>query len=333
MAIWKNTLKASSETYAAETDNQLATISRVTWVGAVINILLTTLKALAGFSVGSRALVADAIHSLSDLVTDAAILIGVRFWTAPADHSHPYGHQKIETIVTLVIGLALIAVGFGLGYESAVSLFRNFSGKAEPPALTARGALLWLGLSAALVSIVSKEALYRWTLKKGREIGSSALAANAWHHRSDAFSSIPTVISIGGSIIGLNFGYNLWFLDPICAIVVCLMLLKAAADIIKPTFSVLIDASADKELCGAIEDTVLSTPGIVAAHKIRTRYICEDSVAVDLHILVDGALTVTQGHDLAVEVKCKILNLRLDGLVTKAIDVIVHVEPAEDEAA
>lgn len=333
MAIFDNRLETPPGAYVPEPGNQLTAISRVTWVGAVINILLTILKALAGVLAGSRTLMADAIHSLSDLVTDAAILIGVRFWTAPADHDHPYGHQKIETIITLAIGLALAFVGLGLGYEAVVSLFRNFSGKGHPPALPASGILLWFGLSAALVSIVSKEALYRWTMKKGQEIGSSALAANAWHHRSDAFSSIPPVISIGGSIIGLNIGYNLWFLDPIGTIAVCLMLLKAAVDIIKPTFSVLIDASADRELCGAIEETVLATPGIIATHKIRTRCICGDSVAVDLHILVDGGLTVAQGHDLAAEVKYKILNIRLNGLGTKAIDVIVHVEPAEDEAA
>ncbi len=307
-------------------------ISRITWVGAVVNIGLTILKGLGGVFGGSRALVADAVHSLSDLATDAAILIGVRYWSAPADQDHPYGHQKIETLITLIIGLALAGVGLGLGYEAVGRLYRAWAGPV-PGHSSGVDFLTYLALGAALLSIISKEILYRWTAAKGRALASSAVVANAWHHRSDALSSIPPGLAIGGQILGAELGRDLWFLDPIGTVAVCLMLLKAAWDVVRPTLSSLIDAGADGQLYAAIRETVLTTPGIISTHKIRTRCICYGSVAVDLHIQVDGELSVTEGHDLASEIQNKILRLEVEGLAARAIDVVVHVELAESAPA
>lgn len=306
-------------------------ITRITWVGVVVNVFLTVFKAISGVLSGSRALVADAVHSLSDLATDAAIIIGVRYWTAPADREHPYGHHKIETLITLAIGLILAGVGFGLGCEAINNLLKALSGHttAGPNEVSA---ITWAALSAALLSLVSKEILYRWTAAVGRTIGSSAVVANAWHHRSDALSSIPPAISIGAGAVGTKMGYNLWYLDPAGTLLVCLLLLKAAWDIVKPTFSSLLDARADMEFCRAIEDTILATPGINSTHKIRTRCLGSDEVAVDLHIQVDGSLSVAEGHDLARLVKHRIFDLRVAGMELRVVDVVVHVEPLEREA-
>lgn len=307
-------------------------IAGITWVGVVVNVFLTVGKAICGVLSGSRALVADAVHSLSDLVTDAVIIIGVRYWTAPADREHPYGHQKIETLITLAIGLVLAGVALGLGYEAINNLCEALAGRATsgPNEVSA---ITWTALSAALLSLVSKEILYRWTAARGRAIGSSAVVANAWHHRSDALSSIPPAISIGAGAVGVKMGYNLWYLDPVGTLLVCLLLLKAAWDIVKPTFSALLDAGTDLEFCRAIEDTVLSTPGINSAHKIRTRCLGSEEVAVDLHIQVDGSLSVTEGHDLAKLVKRRILDLKVEGVESRVVDVVVHVEPVESKTA
>ncbi|UQZ90279.1 cation-efflux pump [Deltaproteobacteria bacterium Smac51] len=325
------TINSRRSTLSGE-DGNARKIARVTWVGVVVNVVLTALKAVGGVLAGSRALVADAVHSLSDLATDAAVIIGVRYWTAPADREHPYGHQKIETLITLAIGLALAGVGVGLGFEAVKNLFQAYSGHRDIHTPEISGAT-WLALGAALASLVSKEILYRWTAAQGRALGSSAVVANAWHHRSDAFSSIPPAISIGAGALGARFGYDLWFLDPIGTIAVCLLLLKGAWDVVRPTFSPLLDARADRELCHGICECVLATPGVISTHKIRTRCLCAGEVAVDLHILVDGSLSVTEGHDLASLVKYAILDLRVEGVEARAVDVVVHVEPCPQASA
>lgn len=301
-------------------------ISRVTWVGVAVNVSLAVIKSVAGILSGNKTLMADAVHTVSDLATDAAVLIGVRYWSAPADSEHPHGHHKIETLVTLAIGAALAAVGVGMGYGAIGSLAQAVAGNV---AAAPRGMDLtyWLALGAALVSIVSKEILYRWTAAKGVELSSSAVVANAWHHRSDALSSIPAALAIGGEIVGSRLGYNLWYLDPVGTLVVCVMLLQAAWDVIKPTLGTLLDESADRRLCSAIRKTVLSTPGVIGAHRIRTRVIGANAVAVDLHITVDKDLRVWEGHAIAAKVKYAIMGLDLRDHA-KAVDVMVHVEPS-----
>lgn len=309
-------------------EDQVREISRVTWVGAAVNVGLAVVKIAGGILGRSNVLLADAAHTLSDLATDAAVLIGVRYWSAPADAGHPHGHHKIETLITMAIGAALAAVGLTLGWDATASLVAVVSeGGARPPETGAAG---WLAFGAAMLSIVSKEILYRWTVIKGVRLGSSAVIANAWHHRSDAFSSIPPALALAGQRFGAGYGYNLWFLDPVGTLVVCVMLLQAAAAVVKPTLSALLDASADRKLCSAIRKVVLATPGVIDSHRIRTRLIGPDAVAVDLHIAVDKDLTVLEGHNIAARVKYAILSLDAD-VSSRAVDVLVHVEPAGPE--
>ncbi len=309
--------------------DQVREISRVTWVGVWVNVVLAVVKSLGGFLAGSSALVADAVHTVSDLATDCAILVGVRFWSRPADVHHPHGHQKIETLVTLCIGMALAAVGLGMGYDAVRTLASSVVGaEVSPTRIHAFDVVAIAALGAAGLSIVSKELLYRYTAARGVKLGSSALVANAWHHRSDAISSIPPLVSIGGEALGSRLGYNLWFLDPVGTIIVCVMLLQAAWEVVRPTLGALLDASADRRMCSAIRKTVLATDGVIDAHRIRTRVICANAVAVDLHITVDENLTVARGHDIASAVKYRILDLEVEEGV-RAVDVIVHVEPGD----
>ncbi|MDR0882417.1 MAG: cation diffusion facilitator family transporter [Candidatus Adiutrix sp.] len=303
-------------------------ISLITVVGVALNVVLAALKGCGAVLAGSRALMADAIHSLSDLGTDLAVLIGVRYWTAPADDEHPYGHKKIETMITLAIGLSLALLGLALGWEAAANLSRDIN-EDEAQRLVRVTAATWLALGAAISSIISKEILFRWTAAKGRLLSSSALIANAWHHRSDALSSIPPALAIGLTAWGAQSGLNLWYLDPLGTLVVCLMLLAAAWEVVKPTLSALVDASADGQMREAIRQAALSTPRVVATHKIRTRHLSPETLAVDLHIWVDGAMTVTESHRLAAAVKYKILNLQVERPGPQPVDVVIHVEPAE----
>ncbi len=308
----------------AKLDQSVVTvISRVTWVGVGVNIVLAVLKLIGGIFGGSQALLADAAHTISDLATDAAVLIGVRYWSEPADDVHPHGHGKIETLVTLTIGLMLAAVGVALGYEAIITLGRGEAGDI-PVAVSASA--LWLGFAAAILSMVVKEVLYRWTSSWGIKLRSSALVANAWHHRTDALSSIPPALAIGGSVIGAKLGHNLWFLDPIGAIVVCVMLLHAAAMVAYPALQALLDAGADRRTCKRIESIILDTPDVLGAHKIRSRYVGPEAVAVDMHVLVDGTLSVAEGHAIASRVRARLLASDMP-----LVDVVIHVEPAEEQ--
>lgn len=315
-------------------ESSVREVSRVAWVGVWINIVLALLKTAGGLVAGSRALLADAVHTVSDLATDAAILVGVRYWSAPADVDHPHGHRKIETLITMAIGIALALVGLGMGWEAVANLVRAVArGKEGAPEGAAGDAFSWLAFGAALASIVVKELLYRWTAAKGVRLGSSALIANAWHHRSDALSSIPPLLSIGGAEVGRRLGHDLWFLDPVGTVVVCFMLLQAAWEVTRPTLAALLDSSADRQLCSAIRKTVLATRGVIDAHRIRTRVICSNAVAVDLHVTVDKDLSVERGHAIATDVKNRLLALQVDSVSTRAVDVLVHVEPGDPRDA
>lgn len=300
-------------------------ISHVTWVGVGVNIVLAVLKLVGGIFGKSQALIADAAHTISDLATDAAVLIGVRYWSEPADAVHPHGHGKIETLVTLIIGIMLAIVGLALGYEAILTLSQG-QPSAESLADGVNSTALWLGFAAAILSIIVKELLYRWTATWGTKLKSSALVANAWHHRTDALSSIPPALAIGGSFLGAKLGHNLWFLDPIGAIVVCVMLLHAAAMVAYPALQSLLDAGADRRTCKRIEEIILDTPDVLGAHKIRSRYVGPDAVALDMHIFVDGTFSVAKGHAIASRVRARLLASDLS-----LVDVVIHVEPVEEQ--
>ena len=205
------------------------TIRKVTWVGLVANLLLAIFKFAAGYWGKSQAVIADAVHSLTDLVTDIAVIVGSHFWARPPDHDHPYGHRRLETLVTIFIGAVLAAAGLSIGWEALTGLKQD--GAARPG---------WIAAAAALLSIICKEILYRWTGSTGQKLKSPALAANAWHHRSDAISSIPVLMAVGGSILFPSWS----FLDGLGAVIVSLFILQAAMRILWPGLLELVDSGA-----------------------------------------------------------------------------------------
>ena len=282
------------------------TVQFVTAVGMLLNLILVFAKAAGGLFFHSQALFADAVHSLSDLVTDLAVIFGVKFWTAPPDQSHPYGHRRIETLVSAFIGIALVAVAVGLAAD-AVGTLRHGS-EHRPDGIA---------FAIAAFSIISKEVLFRWTRRKAREVRSSAMEANAWHHRSDAISSIPA----GAAIALAYFFPNLRFVDPVGAIVVSGFILHSAWKIIQPTLLELSEAGVSQEDQAKIYRMAASLPGVIGTHALRTRNV-GSAIWADIHIIVDPDMTVREGHDLSHQVRDLLVNSDLN-----IVDVVVHLEP------
>ncbi|HUT90147.1 MAG TPA: cation diffusion facilitator family transporter [Thermoguttaceae bacterium] len=290
----------------ARSSAQAGQVRRVTLWGLVVNVLLAAIKFVFGVVGASQALVADAVHSLSDLVTDVAVVIGAGFWSAPADAEHPYGHGRIETLITSAIGLVLGTVGVGLGYRAILTLPQSHDSRPG-----------WTAFAAACLSIVAKELLYRWTANVGKRVKSSAVVANAWHHRSDALSSVPVAIAVLGTHIWPDCG----FLDHIGAVIVSVLILHAAWEITWPALRELVDAAAKEHERQAILKMAQDTEGVQAVHKLRTRSIGA-GLQVDLHVLVEPELSVREGHAIANVVKERLLSQG-----PNVIDVLVHVEP------
>ncbi len=284
-----------------------ASLRRVTAWSLVLNVLLSVLKLAVGFWGGSRTLVADAVHSFSDLTTDIAVWVGLRYWSRPPDDGHPYGHRRIETLITAGLGIALAAVAGGIGWDALVMLRTP-----HPPR-----PLTILPLIAALISIVSKEWLYRWTVAVGRRCESAAVVANAWHHRSDALSSIPAALAVGVAWWKPEWG----LIDHVGALVMALIIIRVSWQIGWPALRELTDAGVGDRNTEWIRRTVMGTPGVRDVHAVRTRFI-GPRVQVDLHILVDGRLTVRDGHEISEQVKRRLLR---DG--PSVGDVVVHFEP------
>jgi cation diffusion facilitator family transporter len=283
-------------------------VRKVTWIGLLTNIGLSGLKFAAGYFGRSQALIADAIHSLTDTTTDIAIIAGSHYWSRPADEDHPYGHRRLETLVTAFIGIMLVAAGIGIGWEAISTLHKK---QAASPG--------WIALYAAMASIVVKEVLYRWTAAVGKKIKSPALAANAWHHRTDAISSLPVLIAVGGALI-----FPTWsFLDRVGAVIVSIFILHAALKIIWPAVSELIDAGVPEEIQNKIMGIASNTMGVREVHAIRSRYI-SSSIQIDLHIVVDGNISVRAGHTIADSVEGNII-----GGIPEVLEVIVHVDPSQ----
>ncbi|QHI70651.1 cation diffusion facilitator family transporter [Tichowtungia aerotolerans] len=283
-------------------------IRDITAIGLVVNLLLSALKFSLGIYGRSQAVVADAVHSLSDMGTDLLILLGVKFWSAPADERHPYGHQRVETVVALCISFLLATVAFGFGADAVRSMS---DGPKCPP--------LSIALLGPLFSIVSKEILFRRTRTVGKRIHSSALIANAWHHRSDALSSIPALVAVAAAATNPKWA----FLDPIGALVVAILILKVAWDIASPALSELMDHGAGRDDLNRIRALAQSVPGVRSIHRLRTRRV-GSGWFVDLHAEVDPDMTVRKGHDIATQVQFRLLE---DG--PSVADVTVHIEPDE----
>ena len=286
-------------------------LSKVTLVGSLGNLVLLTFKFVAGIVAGSAAMVADAVHSLSDFLTDLIVLVFVRIGAKPQDEGHDYGHGKFETLATLFVALALVGAAIGIMVSGSVKIARWLQGETlEMPG--------WLALWAALLSIVVKEVLYRYTIAKGKALDSPAVIANAWHHRSDALSSIGAAIGIGGAIV---LGQRWAVLDPLASIVVGAMLVKVAWDLLKESTGELTDSSLPEETEKEIENIICSFPEVSEPHNLRTRRI-GNRIAIEAHVRLDGAMSLEAAHEIVTHIERNIRER-----FGKATLVTIHMEP------
>jgi cation diffusion facilitator family transporter len=292
-------------------------IYRVTLIGSAVNAVLIVLKFIAGIVGKSSAMIADAVHSLSDFITDVIVLVFVKIAGKPRDKGHDYGHGKFETFATMIIGLLLSLAGVGLLANGIDLVIKSCNGHTlERPTM--------LALVIAVVSILSKEWLYRFTAAKGREVNSQAVVANAWHHRSDAISSAGTLVGVAGAMF---LGDSWRILDPVAAIVVSLFIIKSGYDIMKPSVNELLESSLPEAQETEIRQLVLGVPGIISVHNLRTRRI-GNGIAVDLHAKMDGSISLTEAHSRASAAE-KAIRERFG---TNAI-INIHMEPVTDRGS
>ncbi len=286
--------------------NTKSKIQQITLIGLVANILLSIVKFIIGFFGNSQAVIADALHSFSDTTSDFVILFGVKYWTAPPDEDHPYGHQKIESFITIMIGFILLIVAGGIGYSGISNLINGSQPK-----------LGWIAIIGPLISIILKEILFKITYKVGLEINSSSLKANAWHHRTDALSSIPVFIAVVASLIDPRLA----FLDQIGAIIVSAFIIKVGLEILFTNINDLMDTGISRAQIETLEKTIIAIENVKGVHKLRTRKLA-NYIYIDLHLEVDGQMSVIDGHDISEQVQQTIIKNN-----PKIIDVMVHLEP------
>ena len=286
-------------------------IYKVTLVGSVGNVALLTFKFIAGVLGHSSAMIADAVHSLSDFITDVVVLVFVSISAKPQDRSHDYGHGKYETIATFLIGLALVAAATGIVVSGCLKLIAWWGGEA----LSAPG---WIALWAALLSIVIKELIYQYTARKGKQLDSSVMIANAWHHRSDALSSIGAAVGIGGAIW---LGQRWTVLDPLASIIVGLMLVRVAWELLKTSSADLTECSLSEETEQEIENIIQSFADVQEPHNLRTRRI-GNRVAIEAHVRMDGSLPLHIVHERATTIERK-----LKERFGEQTHVTLHMEP------
>lgn len=291
--------------------NREKEIYKVTLVGSAGNVALLTFKFIAGVMGHSSAMIADAIHSLSDFITDVVVLAFVHVSAKPQDESHDYGHGKYETFATFIIGLAIMAAATGIIISGVAKLVDWASGKQ----LAAPG---WLALAAAIVSIVVKEFLYRYTVHRGKQLGSQAVVANAWHHRSDALSSIGAAVGIGGAIL---LGNRWTALDPLASVVVGLMLVKVSIDLLRSSIGELTESSLPSDVEQEIEDIICSFPDVCEPHNLRTRRI-GNRFAIEAHVRMNGDISLTEAHNRA-----SAIERRLRERFGPQTHVTIHMEP------
>ena len=286
-------------------------IYKVTLVGSAGNVMLLTFKFIAGIVGHSSAMIADAVHSLSDFATDVVVLLFVNIGSRPQDKSHDYGHGKYETIASFFIGLALVAAATGIIVSGSMKLAAWWGGdELEAPR--------WIALWAALLSILIKELLYQYTARKGRQLESQVMVANAWHHRSDALSSIGAAIGIGGAIW---LGQHWTVLDPLASIIVGLMLVKVAFELLKTSIGELTECSLPVEMEQEIEEIIQSFADVQEPHNLRTRRI-GSRIAIEAHIRMDGKLPLQEVHERATTIEHK-----LKERFGERTHVTLHMEP------
>lgn len=288
-------------------------IYRITLAGSIVNVVLLVFKFAAGILGHSAAMIADAIHSLSDFLTDIIVIVFVRLSSKPADHDHDYGHGKYETLATSVIGLALAVVAVLIGWDGLEKIVYVLQGnRLESPGIIA----LW----AALLSIVLKEWIFRATRKVANEVKSKALEANAWHHRSDALSSVGTAIGIGGAVM-LGDGWAI--LDPIAAIVVCVLIIVTAFRIIRQSSGELLEESLPKETEDRIEQIVYQDTLVSDIHKLHTRRI-GNIIAIEMHLRMPAGITLAESH-----VHATAIEQSLKTEFGKGTHIMLHIEPTK----
>lgn len=293
--------------------NREKEIYKVTLVGSAVNVALLTFKFIAGVLGHSSAMIADAVHSLSDFVTDIIVLAFVHVSAKPQDADHDYGHGKYETIASFMIGLALLAAAAGIIVSGGAKLVAWARGEE----LAAPG---WLAFAAAIISIVVKEILYRYTAASGKRLDSQALVANAWHHRSDALSSIGTAVGIGGAIL---FGNRWTVLDPLASVVVGLMLVKVSLELLNSSVGELTEHSLSNDIEKEIEDIICSFPDVSQPHNLRTRRI-GNRVAIEAHVRMDGDVSLTMAHNRATAIE-----QRLRERFGPQTHITIHMEPSK----
>ena len=286
-------------------------IYKVTLLGSVVNFLLVIAKFIAGILGNSAAMIADAVHSLSDFATDVIVIFFVRISGRPKDEDHDYGHGKYETLATAIIGIVLFCVGVGILWEGITKIVDFFSGEElQAPGMLA----LW----AALVSILAKELLYQYTVVVGKKVDSPVVIANAWHHRSDAFSSIGTALGIGGAIL---LGEKWRVLDPLAAVVVSFFIMKVAIQMLVPCVEELLEKSLPVEVEQKIIDVANDFPEVSDPHNLRTRRI-GSYYAIELHVRMSGDTSLYEAHDIATRIENQIIDMF--GAKTH---VVIHLEP------
>jgi cation diffusion facilitator family transporter len=281
---------------------------RITWVSVIVNIVLTVMQVVVGFIANSMALVADAMHTLSDIVADMFVLWANRKGAEAADEEHPYGHGRYETAASLVLGLLLTITGAGILISAAGRL--QDVGSLPPVGVAA----IW----AALITLIAKEGLFRYMLGVAERLRSPMLIANAWHARADALSSLVVAAGVGGALLGFTFA------DAVAAIVVGGMIIKAGLGFAWEAMRELIDTGLPAEEVAAIRKTLATTPGVVDLHELRTRRMAH-RVFVDVHIQVDGDITVREGHEIGEQARKRVLASH-----PEVLDVLIHLDPEND---
>ncbi|HXU93272.1 MAG TPA: cation diffusion facilitator family transporter [Gallionella sp.] len=305
-----NNLQDMAELDSEEnTPEREAATKRSTWVSVVVNLGLTITQVITGVIAGSQALIADGIHSLSDLVADFVVLLAVHHSKKQADEDHHYGHQRYENAASMVLGGLLLAVGVGMLWSAAHKL------QAPASIPTVHLVALWVALGALAV----KEILFRYMLAVAERVRSSMLVANAWHARSDAASSLVVAIGIGGNLLGFTL------LDPIAALIVGFMVIKMGWEFFWNALHDLMDRAATEEQVEGIAAEILATPGVLGMHELKTRK-AGDMILADVHLEIDGSLTVAQGHDIARQAKLNVMARH------PVLYLMTHVDPVTPEA-
>lgn len=300
----------SAHSHAQHPSQRYYETKKSTWVSVWVNLLLTVLQIVVGYFGRSQALIADGLHSLSDLIADFLVLYANRKSHRSADVSHPYGHARIETAATFLLGVMLVGLGLGLLWNAVVKL-------QDPSAIQAvHVATLYI----ALFTLAGKELLFRYLIAIAKRLRSQMLVANAWHARADAASSLVVLVGIGGNLLGLHS------LDLIAALLVAFMIVRMGGKMAYQALSELIDTALDADAVQQIRATIEATPGVLGLHELRTRRM-GDSGLVDAHILVDPRISVSEGHHIAERARKRVLEQH------EVVDVLVHIDPEDDAKA